>query len=163
MKKWIKDTIALIVGSIVGGILYRMGGAAGFNTKFRDFGIPTVQTGVFLFFVYPNFDWTLLALVLCWGATFGAQTTYFKKKGTDAKWYNWLLVGLAYSICWCPIVIAQAIWPPATLHTHWLGFGIRTFVCTGLTIMASELIGKDVIEENVRGIIEVLTLPILFI
>lgn len=163
MPKWIQNIIALIGGTVLGGILYRMGGAAGYNTKFRDFGIPTVAVFVFLFFCWPNLDLTLLSLILTWGAIFGVQTTYWKKKGEDAKWYNWAFTGLGYSVCWLPTVIVQSIWPSSSLHTHWIGFGLRTFVCTGFTVMVSEMFGNVVFEENGRGWVEILTIPILFI
>lgn len=163
MAKWLKNTVTLIVSTILGGILYRMGGAAGYNTKFRDFGIPTVAVVVFLIFCWPKFDLTFLSLILTWGAIFAVQTTYWKKKGTDAKWYNWLFVGLGFSICWLPTVIAQSIWPSNGLHAHWLGFGIRSVICTALTVIVSELIGNAVWEENARGWVEIVTVPLIFI
>lgn len=163
MKKWLKNSISLIVGTIAGGVLYRMGGAAGYNTKFRDFGIPTVAVFVFCFWCWPKYDLTFLSLILTWGAIFGAQTTYWKKKGVDAKWWNWALTGLGYSICWLPTVIAQGIWEPTGLHANWIGFGIRTVVCTGLTVAVSEFFGNVVYEENGRGWVEIITVPLLFI
>lgn len=163
MKGWLKKALATLATTVVGSILYRMGGAAGYNTKFRDFGIPTVQVIQFLVWRMPTYNWTDLSLFLTFGATFGVQTTYWKKKGTDGKWYNWLLTGLGYSVCWLPTVLSQNIWPPAGVHCHWLGFGIRSVVCTCFTVLVSQLIGKDVMEENARGWTEVLTLPLLFI
>ncbi len=161
--KLIKNIISLIVATILGGIAYRMGGAAGYNTKFRDFGIPTIAILVFLIFCWPHYNLAFLSLILTWGATFGVQTTYWKKKGTDSKWWNWLLTGLGYSICWIPTVIALSIWPSVGLNTHWLGFGIRSFVCTGLTVSVSQFFGNVVWEENARGWVEIITVPLLFI
>ncbi len=163
MAKWLKNTITLIVGTILGGLLYRMGGAAGYNTKFRDFGIPTVAVLVFLIFCFPKYNLAFLSLILTWGATFAVQTTYWKKKGTDAKWWNWLLTGLGYSICWLPTVLALSIWPSSGLNAHWLGFGIRSVVCTGLTVGVSQFFGNAVWEENARGWVEIVTIPLLFI
>lgn len=163
MKNWKKNTITLIVGSIISGILYRMGGAAGFNTKFRDFGVPTVLIAIFLIFSFPHYDLTHLSLILTWGACFGVQTTYWKKKGQDARWYNWLFTGLGYSICWLPTVVFQNIHPSAFIHAHYLGFAIRTVVCTALTVIVSQKIGNAIIEENARGWVEAITVPLLFI
>lgn len=165
MKKWLKNTLSLIVGTLLGGALYRLGGAAGYNTKFRDFGLPTVAVLVFLAWCWPHYDLTFLSLILTWGTIFAAQTSYFKKKGTDAKFYNWIFVGLAFSVAWLPTVIAQNIpnHVPVGLHSHWLGFGIRSILCTGLTVLVSEVIGKDVWEENARGWVEIVTVPLLFI
>ena len=154
-------TLAL---SVVGAILYRMGGAAGFNTKFRDFGIPACMVGVMISFGQFK-HWTDLFLILCFGAVFAVQTTYWKKKGTEAKWYNWLFTGLGYSLAMAPIVVAQN-WPGMAvpgLHTHYLGFGIRTVACTALTVIWSVKVGNAVWEENGRGFIQIVTLPLLFI
>lgn len=163
MNKWFKNSLSLIIGTIFGGVLYRMGGAAGYNTKFRDFGIPTVAVLVFLVWVWPHYDLTFLSLILTWGACFGVQTTYWKKKGTNSTWWNWLLTGLGYSLCWLPTVISQYIWRPSGLHAHWIGFGIRTIACTWATMWVSEFFGNVVYEENGRGWVEVMTVPLLFI
>ena len=165
--------ILIFIGLVIAaGALYRLGGAGKqgkwydflANTKARDFGIPTILIGIFLLFAFVP-HWSLLALILTWGATFGVQTTYWKKKGADAKWWNWAFTGLGYSFCWLPIVIVQNIpgHVPAGVHSQWLGFFIHLVVCTGLTVMVSELIGKDVWEENARGWVQALTLPLLFI
>lgn len=160
MNKFRALAVALL--SIAGGILYRMGGAAGYNTKYRDFGIPTCMVLLMLAFG----QWqplSLLGLFLSFGAVFGAQTSYFKRKGENAKWFNWLLTGIAYSLAMFPLVLAQSFANISGLHTHWLGFGIRTFVCSGLTVLVSQVFGNVVFEENSRGIVEILTLPLLFI
>lgn len=159
----IKSASTLIL-SIFGGILYRMGGAAGYNTKFRDFGIPTCMVALMLIFGQYTHPVDFI-LIICWGAVFGVQTTYWKRKGEDARWYNWLITGFFYSIAMLPLVVAQN-WPGVVisgLHTHYIGLGLRTFVCTGLTVMWSEWADDAVIEENGRGFIEIVTLPLLFI
>lgn len=162
-----------ILLAALGGILYRMGGAAKtgkwydflLNTKTRDFGIPTVS--VFLFFIWSSFilDVTHLSLILTWGLIFAAQTTYWKKKGANSTWKNWLLTGLGYSMAWIITVICQNIpgHVPFGPHATWLGFLARTIACTGLTVVVSELYGNVVYEENARGVVEVVTIPLLFI
>ena len=164
--------ILLFLGlTVLAGVLYRLGGAGKqgkwydfiANTKARDFGVPTCLIAIFMIFAWAP-HWSMWLLILTWGATFGVQTTYWKK-GPDAKWYNWLFTGLGYSVCWLPIVIAQNIpgHVPAGVHSQWLGFFIHLVACTGWTVMVSELIGKDVWEENARGWVQALTVPLLFI
>jgi hypothetical protein len=146
--------IATILASVVAGILYRMGGAEGYNTKFRDFGVPTVGIALMLV-LYPHYDWkTLLAYFLTFGLYFGSMTTYWKKKGTDAKWWNWLLTGLGYSVAWLPFAICSG---------NWLGFALRSIVVSVGTMLWSEKIGNAVVEEIGRGVITTVTLPLLLI
>lgn len=165
--------IGTLILTILGGFLYRCGGAGKsgkwydflLNTKMRDFGLPTISVLLFLFLSWPDFNITHFSLILTWGLLFAAQTTYWKKKGTDARWYNWAMTGLAYSIAWILTVIAQNI-PghiPNSFHVTWLGFLSRSIVCTALTVIVSELFGKVVYEENARGEVEIVTIPLLFI
>lgn len=94
------------------------------------------------------------SLILVAGATYGAQTTYFKKKGTDAKWWNWLLVGLVFSLTVLPIVISNHLW---------IGVLARTVVVTAFTTLWSQFIGKDTLEEYGRGAVQIISLPLLLI
>jgi hypothetical protein len=145
--------ILVMVLSAIAGLLYRMGGAAGFNTKFRDLGCPTL--GLLLLWVTDGFHLPLWwAYLLCFGLYFGSLTTYWKKKGTDAHWYNWIFTGLGYSIAFLPYAIATG---------HWVGFAIRTIVVTFGIMFWSEKIGNVVWEESGRGVISTITLPLLLI
>ena len=144
-----KIILLTLLASILGAVLYRIGGASGYNTKFRDLGLPTV--GIGLLWILGGWNWWL---ILCFGLYFGSMTTYWKKKGTDAKWWNWLFVGLGYSLAFLPYSIATG---------HWLGFGIRTFLVTILTSVWSNNIGNPVVEECGRGVITTATLPLLLI
>lgn len=132
------------------GVLYRMGGAAGYNTKFRDLGVPCVMIAAMS--VLGHFHWSLF---ICFGLLFGSLTTYFKKKGANAFWWNWLIVGLAYSLAMLPFT--------AIVTHNWLGFGLRTVVCTTAVVAWSEFVGNAVIEEWGRGAIIIATLPLLFV
>jgi hypothetical protein len=91
-------------------------------------------------------------LIICWGLMFGAQTTYFKKKGTDATWVNWLFVGLAFSVAMLPFSIVSG---------NLLGFVYRSIAVTAFTVLWSHFIGKDWLEEGGRGFIQIITLPLL--
>lgn len=149
MLNKILKSIAVLIGAIISGILYRMGGAAGYNTKFRDFGCPTVM--VIVLACLGMFHWTL---ILVFGLSFASLTTYFKKKGTEAKWYNWMLVGLTDGLSVLPLCFVYPIWR---------GFAWRILACTVTTTLCSCIIGNDVVEEVGRGIIRVMTLPLLLI
>lgn len=127
-----------------------MGGVGNpFNTKIRDLGIPFLMVTYFLSNGLYGF-W----LPLCFILMFGAQTTYFKDKGEDAKWFNWLFVGLAFSFCMSPFVLVFGTWK---------GFGIRSIIVTGFTLGWSQLIGNADLEESGRGLVQIITLPLLFI
>lgn len=141
--------IDLIVLSVLAGILGRMGGDKRFHTTFRDSGVPTCM--ILYMTLTGHFHWSL---ILCYGAMYGVCTTYFKKKGTDSKWYNWLFVGLGFSVCMLPYVY----------FTHdWLGFAIRSAVCTAAIVAWCLAIGWDVLEEFGRYFIVIATLRLLFI
>lgn len=141
--------LAWIIATLLSSVLYRMGGAQGFNTKFRDLGLPTIAVALLTYL--GGWHWIY---ILCFGLYFGSLTTYWKKKGTDAKWFNWLLTGLGYSLSFLPLALFTG---------HWLGFCIRTIlVSVGVTIW-SEKIGNAVVEELGRGVITTSTLPLLLI
>ena len=92
----------LLFFSCLSALLYRLGGwGHGFNTKVRDLGTPFCMIGYMILSGCWN-GW----LILCFLLMFGAQTTYWKKKGSDAKWFNWLFTGLAYSLAMLPYSLA---------------------------------------------------------
>jgi len=144
-----KIILLTLLASILGAVLYRLGGAKGYNTKFRDLGLPTV--GIGLLWILGGWNWWF---ILCFGLYFGSMTTYWKKKGTDAKWWNWLLVGLGYSLAFLPYAVATG---------HGGGFIIRTVIVTAATALWSEFIGNPVVEECGRGAITTITIPLLLI
>ena len=149
-----------IILSLLSGILYRAGGMGKEydakptwipeklrNTKVRDLGIPFV--GVLVMVLMHGLHWIY---PLCFLAVFGAQTTYLKKKGQNAKWFNWFLVGLLFSIAWIPF----------TIVTHnWLGFLYRTIIVTVFTTLWSEFNDDVFVEEFGRGFIQTATLFLL--
>lgn len=141
--------IAILILAFLSAVLYRMGGSGKFNTKVRDMGCTACLIAALIVLGFTH--WSLL---LAFGLQFGALTTYFKKKGKDAKFWNWLLVGLAYSLSALPI---------AFFYHDWIGFFIRTVALSGLIVLWSQLIGKDWLEEGGRGALIILTLPLLLI
>jgi hypothetical protein len=134
----------------IGAVLYRLGGIGlPFNTKFRDLGIPLCM--LLFFIIVGAWNWWLL---LCAVLMFGAQTSYFKKKGEDAKWINWLFVGIAFSLCMLPYTMATKLWT---------GFILRSCVLYFFTPIWSSWISIDWLEEGGRGAIQIITLPLLLI
>lgn len=138
-----------MVLAALNGFFYRMGGSGNFPRYFRGLGMVITLIGSMA--LLGLFHWSLL---ICAGALYGLSTTYFKKKGSDAYYWNWLLVGFAFSISILPFCI---------FNGHWLGFSIRTVVCTALVTLWSQFIGNAVIEEFGRGFICIATLPLLLI
>jgi len=138
--------------SILSAILYRLGGTSA-GTKWRDAGCPLVA--LILYIALKGFNLSFLwVYLLTFGLSWGAMTTYWKRKGTDAKWWNWLLTGLGYSLATLPIAFVTG---------HWIGFGLRILVLSLLTMFWSEKIDWDVAEEMGRGAIFCLTIPLLTI
>jgi hypothetical protein len=146
--------IAGVLASIFSAILYRMGGADGYNTKFRDLGVPFIGL-TFLLIICPHHSYKyIISHICCFGLFFGSLTTYWKKKGAEAKWWNWLLTGLGYSLAFLPFAIVSG---------EYFGFCLRLVLCSVATIIWSEKIDNVVWEECGRGVICTATLPLLLI
>jgi hypothetical protein len=143
-----KDIVAICIAVIV-SIAYRCGGSGNFPRYFRPLAVGLGVTAV-LWLLF-GFHWSIFISA---GASAGLSTTYFKKKGSDAKLWNWILVGLALSL---------ALLPWAIFTHHLLGFGVRTIVLTGAIALWSEKIGNAVVEELGRGFLIMATLFLLLI
>ncbi len=145
-----------LIATILGAILYRLGGAAGYNTKWRDLGLPAVSLVYLLIcgkIVQPwGFWWLVGAYLLTFGLFFGSLTTYWKKKGEPAKWISWLLTGLGYSLAFLPYAI---------LSGEYFGFCLRLVLCSVGIMIWSEKISNVVWEECGRGAIAIGTLFLL--
>lgn len=131
------------------GFLYTAGGSGKYPFWFREAGVMFCE--VIGLLVLGIHSWWLIAVM---GATYGVQTTYFKKKGEDAVWWNWLLVGLAFSLSVLPVVISNHLW---------FGFILRTLILTSFTESWSVMTTKDWLEEGGRGGMQIATLPLLLI
>ena len=110
---------------------------------------------------------TGLTLILCitlwWGWSywyvliFGAswiESTYFKSKGSDAKWYNWALCGLLYALIPLPAII---------VHGLWVGFAWRTIILVPIITLWRTFQGNVQWSESGVGVWQIITLPILLI
>lgn len=131
--------------SFLAGVLYRLGGK--YQTKIRDFGVPVIMCVAMLSMGHAHWS-----LVLCFGSLFGSLTTYWKKKRTDAKWYNWAITGLFYGLSMLPYAIFTG---------HYLGFAVRSLVLAVLVMVWSLSIGRDWLEEWGRGFLIISTLLLL--
>ena len=144
-----------ILISIVSAILYRMGGSGVWNTKWRDIGSMLCATLCLLVTQKLVFNVaTVFAVVAFSGLTFASLTTYFKKKGTDTKWFNWVFVGLAWGISALPIALVYHCWLGLTLRTMFLGLTVCLW---------SQFNGNVVWEENGRGALLTASIPLLLI
>lgn len=151
-------SIAVFILAIVGGIAYRMGGSGNFPRYFRELGQGICA--VLAMICMGMLHWSL---VLCFGVVW-AESTYFKKKGTDGTFFNFLLVGAVFGLIPLPYSIAT--------NSHWIGFGIRLVLCTVLTpvynfyisVWIAKLgIKRDISDEFGRGFINIASLPLLLI
>lgn len=141
---YLEKILYLLTASALGAIFYRMGGASGYNTKARDFGLPLVAFFV-LYYLCPR-PATVLLGVLCYVCTFGlmfaAQLSYFKKKGTPALWYHWCLVGLVNGLALIPY--ALCVWNLDALFARTL------FLIVFISLWSSH-VENVVFEECGRG------------
>lgn len=161
--------------SVIGGVAYRMGGSGRYPRYFRELGQGLCFVLVFILLALVPFSLRpILGLILGFGVCW-AESTYYKKSGTDTEWWNWLLVGVTFGVVSLPYCIIT--------NSHWIGFGIRFFTCSGLTlfweqyfsqivcdeinsfltILKRPLMGKDITDEFGRGFINIITLPLLLI
>jgi hypothetical protein len=147
------DLIILISFSCVGGLLYWMGGEK-YGTLWRDAGVPALAT---LFMtVSGHWHWTL---ILCFGALWGALTTYnkwvgkllFKRTDNEVHWECWLMTGFLYGLSMLPYAIGTG---------QYLPFCIRLALVSGLTLLVSQRIGKAWLEQSLRGVVILITLKV---
>lgn len=145
--------LSWIIFSILSAILYRMGGSDKYNTKWRDIGCALCAITLLVILKCFVFNVSsLIGLVVMFGLTFASLTTYFKKEGSGAKWWNWLFVGLAFGVAALPFSIA----------THaWWGFILRTIFLGASVCLWSEWVGNVVWEEAGRGFLLVFSIPLL--
>lgn len=145
--------ISTLAIAVLTAICYRMGGSGNYPRWWRPLGVGlgVLTSGLILF---PMSKWACVGLLASAGASAGLSTTYFKKKGTDAQWYNWMLVGIALSCATMPL--------QSTIG-HWLGFCIRFIVLTIYITLWSQFQGNAVKEELGRGFGIVATMPLLLI
>ncbi|RTK93045.1 hypothetical protein EKI60_06425 [Candidatus Saccharibacteria bacterium] len=145
------NEIVVFVLACATAVMYRCGGSGNYPRFFRPMG---VGIGVLLAgFILFDSNWiSFWALLASSGASAGLSTTYFKKKNTDAMWFNWLFVGLALSIALLPMAFATQ---------NWTGFLMRSLVLTSGITLWSQFQGNAVKEELGRGFLIIATLLLM--
>jgi hypothetical protein len=141
-----KIILVMVLCAAISGILYRMGGAAGYDTKWRDCGVSFVfcLQPVLLGMVHGLLQW--VSLLPTFGLMWGALTTYhyFLPKPLYYRWWHYAMHGFFVSLA--AILYAYA-------SGHWVLFGIRVVFCTVAIGLWSLLRLKDVPNEVGRGVI----------
>lgn len=140
----------LILLTLASAKLYRMGGTGGSvwgNTKWRDWGCNTMA--IIAVAAQSSWSWYFIPV---WFFLWAALSTYWKKKGTDSKWWNWALTGAGYGLAWYPIYF---------ITYSFFGLLCYTVFVTVFTTVWSLLIDDVEWEERGRGAIVVAATPLL--
>ena len=168
--------LATAVLAFLCGWMFRLGGAASAHARFfRMLGVEIAEFfGLVIWFVlgvkFPvvfsildhTFSlsiWVVMLSIFLTTALAWTECTYFKAKGTDAKWYNWLLCGIQYSLIPLPLVFLGIV--------PWVGFLIRSTVLipiiTVWRLAFSSWFPEVDWSEGGAGAWQILTLPLLTI
>lgn len=145
----ILKVLAIIALTVLAAVGYRYGGSSHGQRWMRQASVG-VSITLALTVLFGFNWWTLLCFGLSW-----AESTYFKRKGTDAKWYNWLLVGLVFALVPLPFVIADG--------SCWLGFIIRSLLIIPTTVYIGTYVGDVDWSEGLRGGIQIISLLLLLV
>jgi hypothetical protein len=132
MEQWL--TLPM---TALSAVLYRMGGSDRYDTKWRDAGCTACAVVVALL-AGVRTPWLALSALLL----FGALTTYWKRKGTDAMWWNWLFVGLGFALAWLPVAWSLG---------DWKSYAVLLIAGTLCVTLWSVLVDNVVWEECGRG------------
>lgn len=132
---------------------YRDGGSDhGIGRWVREIAVGIAEILALLILFGWNW-WSLLIMGTVW-----LMTTYFKKKGAEAKWWNWMLVGCVFAIIPLPQAIALAV----AGTPIWHGFLWRSaFIIPFTTIFCTFFGGNVQWSEGMRGGMQILSLLIM--
>jgi hypothetical protein len=157
-RESLKDKLILLatisIIDVVAGILYRMGGSGNWPRQARLVGVPLLAA--ISLWILAGWNWWLL---LCIPLMIASISTYWKRKGEDAHFINYLFHGLGIAIAMLPYSIAT--------H-HYVGFGIRGLLLPiAIALWATKMNRPilwwraDVVSEFGRGFLIAATMPIL--
>lgn len=139
--------------SIIGAVLYRLGGLKGFNTKIRDLGVPLIG-GIAVYALAGKMP--LWAVSVAFLGYFGALTSYYDFiNGEDNFWIHGFVGAFSY-------------FPYAIVTGLWFMFAVRCIICAvfigGINYIANKYSWKhsDWIEELSRGFILTLSIGLLY-
>jgi hypothetical protein len=138
-------TIAL---AALAGWAFRWGGSANAHARWaRMLGMEiSALAGLIVWFGWSG--WLIPITALAW-----TESTYFKKRGQDATWWNWLLCGIQYALIPLPLVFLHMI--------TWQGFLTRSIVLVPLITIWRTLMTDVDWSESGAGAFQILTLPLL--
>lgn len=133
----------ILTGGLIyaGGWCYHRGGDEGGKWA-RLWVIPVI--GIVTFLLWHGLptakEWILV--VLSYPLQLASLSSYYKKKGADALWWNWLMVGIGFGLSRILFTIITG---------HWWWFVWQT-VLSGYAVMVwSELNARVSPEEGGRG------------
>lgn len=149
--------ITIIIITLIAGVLYRLGGKEGFNTLFRDIGVPLCFTAILGLLGAFSSLIPALCLIPSFGLLWGSLTTYkyFLPKPVDYSWWHYSLHGF-----FCALSAFPYVWATG----KWVGFILRVIACSALMggwyFMSK---WNDDLHEFGRGVIIAGTVPLLLI
>lgn len=132
----------LIPLAILSGVFGRMGGAEGYNTKWRDWGCSLIVILALLIIsgIHLQFWWVYASIFLL---SWGAFTTYWDWLfGKDTLWFSGLVVGIAAAPA---LFIDLGLWPIVLIRAV-----VLCVVWEVLNRTVSKLPKGDIIEELSR-------------
>lgn len=138
--------------TLISAGLYRLGGwGKPFKSWLRDWLCPACIYGALLLWWQPSVWWGWLLLLVAYGLTGGALTTYLDSIfGYDNFYASGFLVGLgAFPLMFCGVA--------------WWTVLVRAVLTGILWGVLCDLASNDWVEELGRGSIIVLTVPLLLI
>lgn len=146
--------ILKILGTIIlaafCGWMWRIGGSSKYHARW----VRLLGTEICEFFsltIWFGFSpWIILTTGLAW-----TECTYFKSKGSEAKWWNWLLCGIQYALIPLPLVFLGVI--------HWPGFIDRAIVLIPVITLWRTFQGDVDWSEAGAGVWQIITLPLLIL
>ena len=142
------NSLIVMVFSVVGALLYRLGGWEKGRKVFRRVGTPAAALA--MFFCMQGFYgqyWTYFVSFML--LNYFAMSTYHDYVGYD----NFYLTGLVYATAALPLVL---------LTESWVGFTLRCAILTIVTGLWSRTFGNDIVEETGRGFFYCVTMPLIF-
>lgn len=132
---------------VASAAFYRLGGMS-YGTKWRDIGTTGCLVATLPLLGLVSGLWEWLSLLLVFGATFGAITTYryFLPRPEEGNYTGW-----HYGLH--GFMVALADFPFAIASGRWAAFGIRCIICAFFVGIWSHIIKWDDLEEGGRGFI----------
>lgn len=134
----------LFLSCVLSAILYRMGGAKGYDTLWRDIGCSLVLIGLSMLLFGVSRNWW--AYVITFGLSWGALSTYWDEVPFNNGVDNFFMHGF-----FCGLAAFPLLWA----HVPWQIFLIRIVLCTLMGVWQKST-KNDVRQELGRGVLFIL-------